>query len=696
MVRNNIMVAMTDLCIHHTAMVDSHVGRLSSCVRDRHELVRLQSLALLANLLMKDYVKWRGALFHRFLLALVDDSPAVRSLATYLLGDTLATKAPLLAYNHFVEALFVLNGCSEGLHAGRISSSLAADDTLPGGAGGAAAANELFCLRGASWEARAKRDTVYRTLLLRMSQEHKFSTAAKLCSEVLAGVADGALPLAECEEVLGDALRLLGSKEIKVSASRLAGGAGDDDGAEGGGGGGGPGGTAATQATAMAAEAAKAKGKIVSAMMKKHLVEGVVPVLIELKHMLQEARHPLLGPLMTCIASMLKDYKNEIEDILVADKQLAKEVLYDMRQTEAAAKAAAAAGKRPGTAGGAALPAAAAAAPSPAAACGRDGKGKRAMLPPGAMPGTPMAAEVLLVETAAAAGGANGSGPSRRPNSRRAAAATAAGSKTPGAAATAPPLFSLKTPGSGMAAAALPLKTPGGGAKTPSTGLTHNGDGQQPARMMATPAPLSAAAKKAAARGDKENAGSGRGVARALAATQSVVLPSPFAERPARQWNVQLEEPPAAGGGGAGGKGKLGSRLRQQSSAAAAAVESTMAGEVEEAAAGAKPAGRGGRAARGAAAKAAKRAAEQEVSEKSDDAFELPASDDNGEGSDSEPAAAARKRKGSAAGGAKRGKSAAARPSAAAAAKAAALAAAAAEAPVAEAGAAAARKRRGR
>jgi condensin-2 complex subunit D3 len=34
--------------------------------RDSHELVRRQALALLANLLMKDYVKWRGTLFHRW------------------------------------------------------------------------------------------------------------------------------------------------------------------------------------------------------------------------------------------------------------------------------------------------------------------------------------------------------------------------------------------------------------------------------------------------------------------------------------------------------------------------------------------------------------------------------------------------------------------------------------------------------
>ena len=43
----------------------------------------------------QDYVKWRGPLFHRFLLALVDDSPGVRALAEFLLSDTLASKVRL-------------------------------------------------------------------------------------------------------------------------------------------------------------------------------------------------------------------------------------------------------------------------------------------------------------------------------------------------------------------------------------------------------------------------------------------------------------------------------------------------------------------------------------------------------------------------------------------------------------------------
>lgn len=42
--------------------------------------------------LLQDYVKWRGPLFHRFLLAIVDDSASVRALAEYLLTDTLASK----------------------------------------------------------------------------------------------------------------------------------------------------------------------------------------------------------------------------------------------------------------------------------------------------------------------------------------------------------------------------------------------------------------------------------------------------------------------------------------------------------------------------------------------------------------------------------------------------------------------------
>ena len=58
--------------------------------------------------------------------------------------------------------------------------------------------------------------SVRRALLQRMAPEHKFSTAAKLCADVLGGAADGGLDLTAAAEVVGDALRLLASKHMKV------------------------------------------------------------------------------------------------------------------------------------------------------------------------------------------------------------------------------------------------------------------------------------------------------------------------------------------------------------------------------------------------------------------------------------------------------------------------------------------------
>jgi condensin-2 complex subunit D3 len=90
-------------------------------------------------------------------------------------------------------------------------------------------------------------------------------------------------------------------------------------------------------ATAMA----DARGKLVSSIMKKNLMENVVPTLIELRTLFAEKRSPLTGTLMATLRVLLKDYKSEIADLLACDKQLARELLYDIQQSEAAEKAAA-------------------------------------------------------------------------------------------------------------------------------------------------------------------------------------------------------------------------------------------------------------------------------------------------------------------------------------------------------------------
>lgn len=147
------------------------MSKITKCLRDPCELVRRQTFILLGRLLQvqigcnckiksvfeyslmhpfssvqRDYVKWRGLLFLRFLLCLVDDSEKIKQLADFLFGNILkglrngvlfldlflysssadvsyfsAAKAPLLAYNSFVESIFVLNDCNA--HTGRSNPS---------------------------------------------------------------------------------------------------------------------------------------------------------------------------------------------------------------------------------------------------------------------------------------------------------------------------------------------------------------------------------------------------------------------------------------------------------------------------------------------------------------------------------------------------------------------------------------------
>ncbi len=75
-------------------------------------------------------------------------------------------QAPLLAYNHFVETVFVLNDCQEGLHGGGISSmgmSQSQNGLSSQGsqAGGAAMLLGQCSLKGTTDGIRAKRDAIY-------------------------------------------------------------------------------------------------------------------------------------------------------------------------------------------------------------------------------------------------------------------------------------------------------------------------------------------------------------------------------------------------------------------------------------------------------------------------------------------------------------------------------------------------------
>ncbi|CAI9765857.1 unnamed protein product [Fraxinus pennsylvanica] len=303
--RNNIVVIMADFCVRYTALVDCYMLKITKCLRDTCELVRRQTFILLSRLLQRDYVKWRGVLFLRFLLCLIDDSEKIRQLADFLFGNILKAKAPLLAYNSFVEAIFVLNDCNA--HTGRSNAQSLQNETRP------------FSIRGNDENSRSKRMHIYTTLLKQMAPEHLLATFAKVCAEILAAASDGMLCLEDVtgQSVLQDAFVILSSKEIKIQSNRGSSFEAADVEEDGGDSGG-----------------ALAKGRAITQAVRKSLIQNTIPIFIELKRLLESKNSPLIGSLMECLRILLKDYKNEIDDLLVADRQLQKELVYDMQKYE--------------------------------------------------------------------------------------------------------------------------------------------------------------------------------------------------------------------------------------------------------------------------------------------------------------------------------------------------------------------------
>eukprot|EP00696_Hemimastix_kukwesjijk_P007360 gnl/Hemi2/1931_TR687_c1_g1_i2.p1 gnl/Hemi2/1931_TR687_c1_g1~~gnl/Hemi2/1931_TR687_c1_g1_i2.p1 ORF type:complete len:1247 (-),score=148.47 gnl/Hemi2/1931_TR687_c1_g1_i2:385-4125(-) len=296
-VRNNILVIMSDLCKRYTALVDPYMSRLAMCLRDRNEVVRRHALVLLTNLLQEEYIKWKGGLLFRFLVTLSDDSDDVRKFAQYCLFSVLQTHSPGSFFTHFVESVFVLNGYTQHPHFNQFPQA------------------DRFAMEGGEFQ--RKRLRIYRLMLETFTDEQKFNTAGKLCSDVLGAVVEGTVSLEDGSAVIADTLAILASKEIKL---HKGGGPGDDDDA------------AETGEGPGAEKLNAARGKLLTQLLKKSTMDIIVPIIIELKHHMERVHSPLLRNLMHYLRELTRDFKTEIQEILSADKQLSKEIEFDLRQ----------------------------------------------------------------------------------------------------------------------------------------------------------------------------------------------------------------------------------------------------------------------------------------------------------------------------------------------------------------------------
>lgn len=153
-----------------------------------------------------------------------------------------------------------------------------------------------------------------------MSNEHKFNVCQQLVTGLLAAFVDPEnpieLPASRSEsggQALADCLSLLGCKEMRVCFSTKL----EAEDVEGAG---------ATPANSAGAEVARGA---LSAVLRKVMCENVLPILLQLKALMESKHSPFLGLLRQCLCDTLREFKEELKDLLAGDEQLAKEIAFD-------------------------------------------------------------------------------------------------------------------------------------------------------------------------------------------------------------------------------------------------------------------------------------------------------------------------------------------------------------------------------
>ncbi|KAL9190912.1 hypothetical protein ACHAXT_000618 [Thalassiosira profunda] len=350
-VQSNALMVMGDLCVRYTNLVDRYLPFMAGCLQagegrpvevnssdrlssstfggrtNRHSLVKKNAIMLLSSLLLQDYIKWRGLFVHRFLAAVADEDDEVSCLAQTAIRGPLLEKQPNLLCNHFVGAVFVFNACK--------AHPLYEAESSAGG-NGLSVDFEGVALEGS--ERAHRRREVYENMLSNLTDEQKLQVTARLVKEILGGALEVSGDLsAACKlpslgvesgsqavkdriqaatNVLTDTLAILTSPEIKVG--RKGAEEADDD--------------LASANGPRPNQRSLHKQQLLKQISRKHLMEIVIPILCNLKTVLEGSHSPLLRDLMHYLGYIFRGYKSEVQELLANDPSLLQELEYDTRE----------------------------------------------------------------------------------------------------------------------------------------------------------------------------------------------------------------------------------------------------------------------------------------------------------------------------------------------------------------------------
>ena len=146
--------------------------------------------------------------------------------------------------------------------------------------------------------------TLYRFKLDSMKDKQRFQT-------ILGGVVEGTVTLSPASlSLLRDTFYCLVSDSIKLASLKSK----EEEEAE--------------------TEQDMERRTIISGVVKKNVMENIMPIIVALKHKLESVKSPLVSDLFKYLCKLMEDYKNEVTENLAADEQLAKENEFDLRRYE--------------------------------------------------------------------------------------------------------------------------------------------------------------------------------------------------------------------------------------------------------------------------------------------------------------------------------------------------------------------------
>merc|ERR1719181_2423908 len=69
-------------------------------------------------------------------------------------------------------------------------------------------------------------------------------------------------------------------------------------------------------------------------MLKTIICQHLMPVLIPLKNLMEKRHSPFLGELRRCMCAIVREFREEVKEIMANDPQLANELAFDLGREE--------------------------------------------------------------------------------------------------------------------------------------------------------------------------------------------------------------------------------------------------------------------------------------------------------------------------------------------------------------------------